>query len=217
MIADVGDPMEGAAAPMLAFSTDDASRLTGLSPRRLQYWDETDFIRPSVAARMGRGSPRLYSFTDLVQLRVAAQLRDLVSLQCLRRLRSVLDVDSPFASVRFGVTPTSEVVYIGPAGKAEAVRHPGQITMTFDVPLRDIRSDLETRVKQLRERRRGVGKVERARGTLAGQERVAGTRIGTAAVRRLVAAGWSHKQILDEYPEIRPADIAAAIATRKAG
>ena len=71
----------------LAFTTDEARRLTGLSARRLQYWDETDFIRPSVAARQGRGLPRLYSLRDLIQLRVAVQLRDRLSLQALRRLK----------------------------------------------------------------------------------------------------------------------------------
>jgi DNA-binding transcriptional MerR regulator len=86
---------------MLAFTTDEAQRLTGLSARRLQYWDETDFIRPAVAARQGRGWPRLYSFRDLVQLCVAAQLRDPLSLQALRRLKDALDTEAPFATVRF--------------------------------------------------------------------------------------------------------------------
>ncbi len=60
------------AEPLIAFNTKESRTLTSVSLRQLQYWDETDFIRPSVAARAGRGSPRLYSFRDLVQLRVAA-------------------------------------------------------------------------------------------------------------------------------------------------
>ena len=190
--------------------------MTGLSSRRLQYWDETAFIRPSVAARKGRGSPRLYGFKDLVQLRVAAQLRDNLSLQTLRRLKSALDVEAPFASIRFEITPDNQVVYLGPSGQHEAARHPGQITMTFDVPLREIRSDLTTRIAELR-KRRGVGRIEKARGVMSGRARIAGTRIGAAAIARLAQAGWSTDEITAEYPELEAADVAAAIKSAKAG
>jgi uncharacterized protein (DUF433 family) len=204
-------------ALMAAFTTREAQRLSGLSPRRLQYWDETGFIRPSIAARKGRGSPRLYGFQDLVQLRVAAQLRDNLSLQALRRLKTALDVDAPFAVVSFGITAGNEVVYLGPAGQHEAAKAPGQITMTFNVPLQEIRSDLNERIDKLR-RRRGVGTIESSKGILSGRARIKGTRIGAAAVARLVAAGWSTERILGEYPDLRPADIAAAIkAHAKAG
>lgn len=201
---------------LAAFTTREAQRLTGLSPRRLQYWDETGFIRPSVAARKGRGSPRLYGFQDLVQLRVAFQLRDDLSLQALRRLKKALDVDAPFAVVVFGRTASGEVVYLGPEGHHEAAKAPGQITMTFNVPLKEIRSDLNERIGRLRGRR-GVGKIESSKGILSGQARVKGTRISAAAVARLVAAGWSTERILEEYPELRPADIAAVKAQAEAG
>lgn len=198
----------------MAFTTREAQKLTALSTRRLQYWDETGFITPSVAARQGRGSPRLYSFQDLVQLRVAAQLRDQLSLQALRRLKAALDIESTFAIVRFAVTASGEVIYIGPTGHHEAARAPGQILMTVDVPLREIRADLETRIHHIR-RRRGVGKIEQQRGVMSGQPRIAGTRISSAAVGRLLDAGWTVAQILEEFPELRPADVAAARSARK--
>jgi DNA-binding transcriptional MerR regulator len=131
--------------PRWAFNTSDAQRLSGVSARRLQYWDETDFIRPSIAARQGRGWPRLYAFRDIVQLRVAALLRDRLSLQALRRLKVSLDIDAPFATVRFAVDPsTNELVYLGPTGQPESPRAPGQIVLTFELPLAEIRADLVT-------------------------------------------------------------------------
>jgi uncharacterized protein (DUF433 family) len=212
--------MHGGAATtdnvVIAFTAREVQRLTELSARRIQYWDETDFVRPSVSARMGRGWPRLYSFQDLIQLRVAAQLRDQLSLQALRRLKAALDVDAPFAVVRFLVTASNEVVYVGPTGQTEAAKAPGQIAMTIDVPLREIRGDLERRIDRMR-RRRGVGKIEKGRGVLAGQQRVAGTRITAAAVARLVAAGWTQAQIIEQYPDLRDADIRAVIRVTKAG
>jgi uncharacterized protein (DUF433 family) len=193
---------------VLAFTTREAQQLTGLSARRLQYWDETAFIRPSVAARHGRGSPRLYSFRDLVQLRIAAILRDRLSLQALRRLKDALDLDAPFAEVRFASTSEGEAVYLVQPGVPEAVRRPGQIVMTFDVPLDEIRSDLELRIAELR-RRRGTGRLEKNRGILSGRLAVAGTRITTAAIGRMLKAGWDERRILDEYPELTTADIEA--------
>jgi uncharacterized protein (DUF433 family) len=200
---------------VLAFTAREVQRLTGLSSRRLQYWDETDFIRPSVAARQGRGWPRLYSFRDLVQLRVAGQLRDQLSLQALRRLKAALDVDAPFAEVRFLVTSSNEVIYVGPSGLHEAAKAPGQIAMTIDVPLREIRGDLERRIGLMRHRH-GIGQVATVRGVLAGKPTIAGTRITPAAVARLVAAGWTDAKILSEFPDLRPGDL-RALRSREAG
>ena len=193
--------------------------LTALSARRLQYWDETDFIRPSVAARQGRGWPRLYSFRDLVQLRVAAQLRNRLSLQALRRLKAVLDADAPFATIRFALLPDDEVVYLGPEGHYEAARRPGQIVLEFDVPLLEILSTLEQDLERLRART-GAGRLEKRRGVLGSQPVFAGTRIRPETVSRALGAGWSDRQILDEYPDLRQADIELArrqIRTPRAG
>jgi uncharacterized protein (DUF433 family) len=197
-----------------AFTTNEAQRLTGLSSRRLQYWDETAFIRPSVASRKGRGSPRLYSFQDLVQLRVAAQLRDNLSLQTLRRLKAALDVDAPFATVRFAVTEHNEVFYLGPSGQHEAVKAPGQIILTFEVPLREIRTGLETRIAGLR-KRRGIGQIEQRKGVLGNRPRLRGTRIAADAIARLAREGWSVERIREEYPELEAADIGAALRSQQ--
>ena len=101
-------------------------------------------------------------------------------------------------------------------GHTESARYPGQIRFTFEVPLAEIRSDLHTRIAELR-RRRGVGQVERSRGTLSGQERISGTRITTAAIARLVDAGWDSDRIRLEYPELEPADIRVALRQANAG
>lgn len=63
-----------------------ASHIVGVSLRQLQYWDEQDFIRPSVKLAGGRGTRRLYSFHDLVCLKVVKDLaRYGFSLQKIRR------------------------------------------------------------------------------------------------------------------------------------
>jgi len=57
------------------FSTAEAARLTGLTPRQLDHWDHLGFLRPSLRKASGYGSSRRYSFADLVKLKVAARLR----------------------------------------------------------------------------------------------------------------------------------------------
>ena len=58
-----------------SFSTAEAARLTGLSPRQLDHWDRQGFLGPSLERAAGYGSARRYSFADVVRLRVAAMLR----------------------------------------------------------------------------------------------------------------------------------------------
>jgi len=73
------------------FSTAEAARLTGLSPRQLDHWDRQRFLRPSLAPANGYGSARRYSFGDIVRLRVAARLRASgVGLARIRRCAEAL-------------------------------------------------------------------------------------------------------------------------------
>jgi predicted RNase H-like HicB family nuclease len=91
---------------MKAFNTKTAGRVTGASQKQLIYWDKTGLVKPSVAGASGRGSRRLYSFLDLVQIRVAKELREQgLSLQKLRKAIHVLkehpeEVRHPLAELR---------------------------------------------------------------------------------------------------------------------
>ncbi len=72
---------------MEGFTSHQACRLTGCTPRQLRYWDKVELVQPSVQQTGGRpGVPRLYSFRDLVALRVVKSLLDGgMSLQRVRR------------------------------------------------------------------------------------------------------------------------------------
>lgn len=71
---------------METYDSKTASLIVGVSLRQLQYWDEQDFIRPSVKLAEGRGTKRLYSFNDLVCLKVVKDLAQHgFSLQMIRR------------------------------------------------------------------------------------------------------------------------------------
>jgi DNA-binding transcriptional MerR regulator len=61
-------------------------KVVGISYRQLDYWARTELVTPSVRDAGGSGTQRLYSFQDLVQLRVIKKLLDAgVSLQRIRK------------------------------------------------------------------------------------------------------------------------------------
>ncbi|WKZ82865.1 MAG: MerR family transcriptional regulator [Acidimicrobiia bacterium] len=78
--------------------------VVGISYRQLDYWARTDLLRPSLAAANGSGTQRMYSFGDIVQLRVVKRLLDAgMSLKKIRQamdlLREQLDSDTPLTDV----------------------------------------------------------------------------------------------------------------------
>ena len=54
----------------------DVCRIVGISYRQLDYWARTDLVTPSVRDAHGSGTQRLYSFQDLVSLKVIKKLLD---------------------------------------------------------------------------------------------------------------------------------------------
>ncbi len=70
-----------------AFTAEQACRLTNCTHHQLRYWDRVGLVKPSIQESGGRpGVRRLYSFRDLVALRVVRSLLDNgMSLQRVRR------------------------------------------------------------------------------------------------------------------------------------
>ncbi len=69
------------------FTAGQALRLTGCTHAQLRYWDSVGLVKPTIQQTGGRsGVPRLYSFQDLVRLRVVRSMKDNgMSLQRIRR------------------------------------------------------------------------------------------------------------------------------------
>jgi DNA-binding transcriptional MerR regulator len=69
----------------LGFRGPVASRAAGITYRQLDYWARTDLVVPSLRPAHGSGSHRLYSFRDVLVLKVVKRLLDAgVSLQQIR-------------------------------------------------------------------------------------------------------------------------------------
>lgn len=68
------------------YTSKEACRIADITYRQLHYWDKTNLVKPSIAAATGTGSRRVYSFVDLVCLRVTARLKaERISLQSIER------------------------------------------------------------------------------------------------------------------------------------
>ena len=91
---------------MDGFTALQASRFTGSTGNQLRYWDKIGLVKPSVQETGGRpGVRRMYSFRDLVALKVVKSLLDGgMSLQRVRRayeyLRGNADLDEQLSTVK---------------------------------------------------------------------------------------------------------------------
>jgi DNA-binding transcriptional MerR regulator len=65
-----------APAEQVGYSGRKAAEVVGISYRQLDYWARTDLVRPSLAEARGSGSRRLYSYRDLLELKVIKTLLD---------------------------------------------------------------------------------------------------------------------------------------------
>ena len=88
----------------LGYRAPQVCKLVGITYRQLDYWARTDLIIPALQQARGSGTQRLYSFTDVVQLKVIKRLLDAgMSLKKIRSavliLREQLDSEQPLTDV----------------------------------------------------------------------------------------------------------------------
>lgn len=63
-----------------------ACQVAGITYRQLDYWARTKLVEPSIRTARGSGSQRLYSFKDILVLKIVKRLLDTgISLQNIRQ------------------------------------------------------------------------------------------------------------------------------------
>jgi uncharacterized protein (DUF433 family) len=197
-----------------AFTEDQTERLTGVSKRQLRHWDNTDFFAPSLAFEDRRAQySRLYSFRDLVSLKVLNALRNdaNVSLPHLREVKAKLAHlgDDLWAKTILYVL-NRKVIFHNPDGELREEVISGQAIL--EIPLQVVTSGVEDAVKIMRQRDIAqIGKIEKQKNIAHNKPVVAGTRIPVHSVKAFAKAGYSIAQIRNEYPTLTDEDIQAAI------
>ena len=77
--AEQGSDLTGYRGPQVC-------KIVGITYRQLDYWARTDLVRPSVMDANGSGTQRLYSFRDLLELKLIKQMLDAgLALQSARK------------------------------------------------------------------------------------------------------------------------------------
>jgi DNA-binding transcriptional MerR regulator len=98
------------------FSGTQAAKVVGITYRQLDYWARTDLIRPSLSDANGSGSRRLYSYKDLLELRVIKTLLDAgIKLESVRDVFNYLreHVTTDIASAHLVISGSSVVLAQG--------------------------------------------------------------------------------------------------------
>lgn len=133
-------------------------KLAGVTYRQIDYWDKTHFIKPSVREAGGSGTLRLYSFEDLVQLRIAkALLEQGMSLQKIRKAVSWIkknfpDVQEPLAEKKLLTDGKSIFVFTEDKDIILDTLSRGQIIMT--VALGRIIENMKGKVEEIANEKR---------------------------------------------------------------
>jgi DNA-binding transcriptional MerR regulator len=135
-------------------------KIAGISYRQLDYWARTGLVTPSVREAGGSGTQRLYSFQDLIQLRVIKKLLDAgVSLQNVRK--AVIYLREHMGTQPSSVTLMSDGIRIYACESEDQIidlvkRGQG----VFGIALDKVRDELEGSVRRTRQgRRQAVAKA----------------------------------------------------------
>jgi DNA-binding transcriptional MerR regulator len=137
------------------FPTPIAAKLTGMSVDTLDAWERRGFLKASIRPAGGHGVPRVYSFRDLIAIRVARELRSagippqslrkVVTYLCARRGLSPTDA---LASTSL-VTDGRDVYEVNGDASISTLRRPGQ-RMLLMVPLDELVAELQAKARALR-------------------------------------------------------------------
>jgi uncharacterized protein (DUF433 family) len=201
-----------------AFTEEQAGCLTGVSLRQMRYWNQSGFFIPSLDMR-GEGEPslRLYSFRDLVCLKIISQLRSRSKVPLLH-LKEVKDSLAHLGEDVWAKTTLyvldKRVVFRTPATGENEDAVSGQGVLR--IPLQVVSGDMAEAVRAMRQRpASSLGQIDATR-LGAKHPVIAGTRIPVRSIKDFADAGYSIERILEQYPSLTPDDVRAAMAYKEA-
>ena len=132
------------------FSSTRTTEIAGITYRQLDYWAREDIVRPSLTKASGSGSRRLYSYRDLLELRVIKTLLDSgIKLQQVRKgldyMRDQLGED--VTSANLVISGTSSVV-VNTGEELIEILQNGQGVLNV-LPLGGVKETVDERIVEL--------------------------------------------------------------------
>lgn len=140
----------------VAFTNKTVTKLfNNISARQLDYWVRTGLMKPSILTSGGRGSSRVYSFVDLIQIStINALLEGGMSIQQIRKsakyLNEELGEEMPLTArlLLYGKTIVKIVKDDDEFLKAiDTLTHQGQVV--FMLSIGKLKREVEEKVKKL--------------------------------------------------------------------
>jgi DNA-binding transcriptional MerR regulator len=143
--------------------------IIGITYRQLDYWARTDLLRPSLSDARGSGSQRLYSYTDLVQLKVIKQLIEAgVSLRATRKaIECLRSSGADLASARL-VIADDKTVLAHTGEELFDLLHGGQGVLSIVLGLDKLVSEVDAAITDMR--RSPAGETGQSVGSVQGYE-----------------------------------------------
>ena len=125
---------------IMGYTAKQVTAVTGVPYQTLNHWARTGLIEPSIAKATGTGSERVYSFRDLITLKVAAELRNSgITTYALRKviafIRRSNGLENPLAEARLVVTRDDVVLVRSNRELISVLKFPGQTYLAFVLDL----------------------------------------------------------------------------------
>jgi len=130
-----------------------AARLTGLSLAMVNYLCRTEVVVPTCSCKRGHGSPRHYSFGDLVALRLIAHLSK-TGVQPLRLKKAMQALRKYHPEITLTSLPARQIVtdgvnlYLRGNGAALERIDDGQMAFSFVVELAHLQSEVTAALRK---------------------------------------------------------------------
>ena len=125
--------------------------IVGITYRQLDYWARTDLLRPSISEAKGSGTQRLYSYRDLLELKVIKRMLAAgISLQQARKAIGYLreNLGEDVAAANLVLTGDSSVLASSGEEIVDLLRG-GQGVLNI-VPLAGVKEELDAAITELR-------------------------------------------------------------------
>jgi len=153
------------------FTSKEVVEATGVKYRELDYWIRSGIIKASGRRAKGNGTRRLFTFTDMIEVRAVKRLtvsglRPNALKQCLVHLRSHLPelILSPFGAHRF-ITDGKSLFKILNEETLEDISQSGQFCFAFGIgqEVGEVMQFAQARKRPVRyEKRDTTGKIAKS-------------------------------------------------------
>ena len=141
--------------------------IVGITYRQLDYWTRTNLVQASVQSARGSGTQRLYSYSDLLELKVIKRLLDAgISLQSARKAVDALRQVGDVASANLVLSGTQPVLAHDDDQLIDLLKG-GQGVLNIVLPLAGVVEELDADIRKLErpEAPDGQARPEAATGT----------------------------------------------------